>query len=99
MQIIQRPEHASAPQTSRRQLIFNMAIVAGVAGATVTGLSAGSAMAKQSKLAQTDIGYQNRPNGGQRCDICVNWQAPSACKLVAGTISPSGWCGLFVRKA
>jgi hypothetical protein len=84
---------------SRRSMIKNVTLAVGAATAVAYSLSPVSTSAKQSKLAQTDIGYRDRPNGGQRCDLCVNWQAPSACKVVAGTISPSGWCGLFVRRA
>ena len=36
---------------------------------------------------------------GQRCDGCVNFQPPSACKFVQGDISPSGWCQLFTPKS
>jgi hypothetical protein len=81
---------------SRRQLIFGAALTAGLAGAA--GLIPKSAAAAQSKLSQGDSGYQNRPNGGQRCELCANWQAPTSCKVVAGPISPSGWCSLFAAR-
>ena len=97
---IQRPANSPSEQmTSRRQLIINMALATGAAGVVAAGLIATPAIAQKQKLAPADIGYQPRPNGSQRCDQCVNWQAPNACKLVAGTISASGWCGLFVHKA
>ncbi|MEO8926346.1 MAG: hypothetical protein ABI306_04205 [Caulobacteraceae bacterium] len=86
-------------ETSRRQLIFGMALTAGAAGALAAGLAPRAAAAVPSKLPQADIGYQNKPNGKLRCDMCVNWQSPASCKVVAGSISPAGWCGLFVRKA
>lgn len=94
-----RSGDAAESRTSRRQLIFDAAAAVGVAGAFAAGLSPRSAAAAKVKMAQADIGYQPRPNGAQRCHLCVNWQAPSACKVVAGSISPSGWCGLFVHKA
>ncbi|SRR5258708_18900114 len=81
---------------SRRQLIFGAALTAGLAGAA--GLIPRSAAAAQSKLSQGDSGYQNRPNGGQRCELCANWQAPTSCKVVAGPISASGWCSLFAAR-
>jgi hypothetical protein len=90
---------ASEQVASRRRLVINMGLMAGMAGIVAVDLIAAPAIAQKQKLSPTDIGYQPRPNGGQRCDLCVNWQAPNTCKLVAGTISPSGWCGLFVRKA
>jgi hypothetical protein len=42
--------------------------------------------------------YQPTPKGKQRCDNCANFQAPSSCKLVDGTIAPSGWCILYRPK-
>jgi hypothetical protein len=80
--------------SSRRQLIFDLAVATGLVGAV--SLLPGSAAA--AKLSQSDSGYQNRPNGGQRCDQCANWQSPGSCKLVNGTISPSGWCSLFAAR-
>jgi hypothetical protein len=79
---------------SRRQLIFGVAVGAGVVAATV--LVPRSAVA--AKLSQGDSGYQSRPNGGQRCELCANWMAPTSCKVVAGSISPTGWCSLYARK-
>lgn len=80
--------------TSRRQMIFNMAIGVGAVGA----ISVVPRPAAAAKLSQSDSGYQNRPNGSQRCDLCANWMAPTSCKFVAGNISPSGWCSLFAAR-
>ena len=54
--------------------------------------------AAQEKLSQADAKYQGTPKGEQRCDGCVNFQPPNACKFVQGDISPSGWCQLFAPK-
>ena len=86
-------------ETNRRQLIGRATLVLGVAGLLGGTLAARRADAAPAKLAPNEIGYQPSPKGGSRCELCVNWQAPNACKVVAGQISPSGWCGLFVRKA
>jgi hypothetical protein len=50
------------------------------------------------KVAQTVVQYQTSPKNGQSCSKCANFEPPNACKLVAGTISPSGWCLLFAPK-
>ena len=50
------------------------------------------------KLGQAEIGYQPSPRGAQRCDQCVNWLGGNTCKVVAGVVSPSGWCGLFMPR-
>ena len=66
-------------------------------GAVASGVSATRASAQQ-KIAQADAKYQPQPKGQQRCDNCVNFQAPNACKFVQGDISPSGWCQLYAAK-
>ena len=50
------------------------------------------------KVAQKVVQYQTSPKNGQSCSKCVNFEPPSSCKLVEGTISPSGWCLLFAPK-
>lgn len=80
--------------SSRRQLIFDMAVGFGVVGA----VSLVPRSAAAAKLSQSDSGYQNHPNASQRCELCTNWMAPTSCKVVAGNISPSGWCSLFAAR-
>lgn len=85
-----------ADQT-RRGLITRLAIAgaAGVVGASLAPRRAAAA----AKLPPNEIGYQASPKGNSRCELCVNWQAPNACKVVSGSISPNGWCSLFAHKA
>jgi hypothetical protein len=52
----------------------------------------------QEKVDQKLVEYQKTPKDGQMCMICVHYVAPNACKLVAGKISPTGWCQLFGPK-
>lgn len=89
----------TAGGATRRQILGRAAVAAGLAGAAGAGLSAGRAAAAMPKLRKMDIGYQSTPKGNARCELCANWQAPNACKVVVGQISPSGWCSLFMRKA
>jgi hypothetical protein len=69
---------------------------------TGTALALGTAAASQAlgqqKLTQADATYQATPKNGQRCGVCFNFQQPSGCKFVQGTISPDGWCQLFAPK-
>ena len=51
--------------------------------------------AAANKMAQKAVGYQETPMGKARCDNCLQWQAPAACKLVEGAISPAGWCHIY----
>ena len=79
---------------SRRMVLTDTAVALGVAAAA-TAVSQSMA---QVKISQATANYQNTPKGDQRCDRCVNFQPPNACKFVQGDISPSGWCQLFVKK-
>ena len=52
----------------------------------------------QAKLTQKEVSYQDTPKGTQQCDKCMQFQPPSACKLVEGAINPQGWCTVFQPK-
>ena len=79
---------------SRRLVLTGTALALGATAAA----TAVSQSAAQQKISQADAKYQNTPKGDQRCDRCINFQPPNACKFVQGTISPSGWCQLFAPK-
>ncbi len=50
------------------------------------------------KSPQASARYQDHPNGNQRCGTCQQFQPPSSCKVVAGKISPNGWCAIYAAK-
>ena len=54
--------------------------------------------AAQQKVSQADAKYQDQPKGQQRCEICLQFQPPNACRIVEGPISPKGWCQYFAAK-
>jgi len=80
---------------SRRSLLKRAALAAGSTLAA-TLLPARSANAQ--KTPQSSVSYQDKPNNGQKCADCNFFQAPNACQVVAGEISPNGWCKLFTKK-
>lgn len=84
----------AAPPPSRRRFV----LYAVIAGGGALGLASRPAVAGPAKLAPSEVGYQSRPKGRLRCDLCVNWRPPADCVVVNGPINPSGWCGLFVHK-
>ena len=57
--------------------------------------------AHAAKYPQTSpvVLYQPSPKDGHQCDGCTLFQAPAACQIVDGTISPAGWCKLWAKKA
>ena len=80
---------------SRRVLLTGTALALGTAAAA----TAVSQAVAQVKISQAVAKYQNTPKGDQRCDGCMLFQPPNACKFVQGDISPSGWCQLFTPKS
>ena len=83
---------------SRRRVLT---IAAGAAGASVTGAAAvigASTPAHAAKVAQKIVKYQDTPKGEQRCENCLQFEAPSSCKTVDGTGTAQGWCMVYAKK-
>jgi hypothetical protein len=83
---------------SRRRLLRAGALAAGAAALIGVGSTAATAQVSK-KASQKDAGYQESPMGANRCGLCRNFQPPSSCASVEGTISPNGYCRLFAKKA
>jgi hypothetical protein len=62
------------------------------------------AAARAGTASKEDFHYQDHPNEGKHCANCVAFVAPGAgqalgtCNIVAGPISPDGWCMAFSSK-
>ena len=50
----------------------------------------------QPKISKVAVNYQDHPDGDKRCDKCIQYQPPDACKVVDGSISPQGSCRIFM---
>ena len=55
------------------------------------------------KIAKLNFHYQAAPKDGKKCADCTAYvavlgAAEGTCKVVEGTISPSGWCIAFSSK-
>lgn len=92
---------------SRRDIVVSAAMVAGVASVSYVGLSlTRSACAAEAygTTPKNAVGYRDTPEGSHNCSNCSHFIAgPSAtadghCTVVAGTISPHGWCGVWTAK-
>ena len=86
----------TAIKMSRRSMLKSGA--AAVKAAVVIGTSQALAQVTTKSPPQV-AGYQDRANGSQSCNSCMHFQSPSACKVVAGRISPQGWCKLYFARA
>ena len=83
----------SAVTLSRRRAIRGITWLT----STILAATAGLALA-QEKLSKTEAKYQDHPNGQQRCGICLQFRPPGICQIVAGSISPTGWCQFFAAR-
>ncbi len=78
---------------SRGDALKGLVVLPALAGVlAATGLEA---EAKSSKAA---VKYQNHPKGNQKCSGCRLFQKPHGCQIVAGNISPNGWCIAWAKK-
>jgi hypothetical protein len=84
-------------RVSRRSLLSGATIATGAIVLLAASLE--TQRAEAGNMTQQAAGYQPTPKDGKRCDGCSLFQAPEGCKLVAGTISPAGWCRFWVKKA
>lgn len=66
-------------------------VLAGLAG----WLWSKQALAESGKMSKQLAEYQDIPKGIQMCATCSLFDEPHACKVVAGDISPSGWCKAY----
>ena len=84
--------------TSAQANISRRALLRGAAGALSVPVFAISVNAAMAKSAQSAVAYETTPKNGHSCGICMNFEPPTSCKLVDGTISPTGWCKLWTEK-
>jgi hypothetical protein len=91
-------QNSPAIDLSRRQLLRGASFIA-AGGALLGGGLIASTAAAQTKVSQRTANYQTTPKGNARCNVCTQWQAPSSCKVVQGTVDPTGWCSLYAPKS
>lgn len=63
-----------------------------------------STPARAGSARKEDFHYQDHPSEGKRCATCTAFVPPAAgqasgtCNIVAGPISPDGWCMAFTPR-
>ena len=82
-----------ASGTSRRAVILDGIVCAAGIATIATNTNAHAA----NKLPQTAVAYRPTPNDdkNKKCSNCVLFEAPDACKSVAGVVIPNGFCILW----
>jgi hypothetical protein len=86
-------------EVSRRKLMRSATVIVSGAIVLAGAITATRAEADAAKSSQKAADYQTSPKNGQRCVDCAQFQAPSSCEVVDGTISRVGWCNLFSAKS
>jgi len=85
-------------QMNRRAVLKGAALLAGLAAIPLTVEAAGTA-------SKASMQYQDHPKGDQECSTCLQFipgksaSAMGQCKVVAGPISPKGWCIAYAKKS
>ena len=74
---------------SRRSLLQAAAGAAAILGTAAIPANA------QLKVSKPSVAYQDQPDGSKRCALCAHFVRPGSCQIVAGPISPQGYCRLF----
>ncbi len=65
---------------------------------TVTAAAVFGTTAALAKIQQSAVKYQTDPKDGKQCSQCNFFVEPNSCKQVDGTIAPTGYCLLWVKK-
>ncbi len=87
---------------SRKSVLINLLTLPLAATAVIASVGQASADAKS---PQNAVQYQDKPKGSAKCSGCKFFQpgkdakAKGACKVVAGSISPEGWCVVYSAKS
>jgi len=84
---------------ARRSILGLGATLAGVAAVPLAILAR---VARAAGVEKGAVGYQDTPNSRKKCSMCAHFVPGSAdtgsCKIVAGKISPLGWCRAWAAK-
>jgi hypothetical protein len=94
------PYYSDPARSGRERIPISRRRVLG-AGALLVGAGAAglaSPAAANAKVSQSQAGYKASPSSGRECDKCQQFQPPSACKIVDGAVSPTGFCNFFAAK-
>lgn len=89
---------SDAPNPGFMQTRRNLFALIGGSAALAFGLLGADSALAQKKTSKKVAKYQDHPNNGKDCDDCRYFRKPHSCQLVAGKISPHGWCSFFAQK-
>lgn len=85
---------------SRRAVLKSVVAIAGLASVPLVQVKDAEA-----KVPKAAMHYRDHPNGKHECSNCMQFLpgpkpgAPGKCRVVAGSISPHGWCVAYTAKS
>lgn len=88
-------------RSSRKDALKKMIVLPALAAS----LAATAEVADAAQSTQAAMKYQATPKGSQKCSGCRFFEpgkpatAKGKCQIVAGAISPSGWCIAYAAKS
>jgi len=86
---------------NRKEALQGMIVLPALAGLMMSSTT----VAQAAKAPKSKYAYQAHPKGSQQCSDCALFEPGRSmyengeCRLVAGSISPHGWCTAFTAKA
>jgi High potential iron-sulfur protein len=93
---------ANDPRLTRRAVLKSAVLLA----TAVTALSGAAQQAlADNKATKAAMQYRDKPEGNKECSNCIQFipgktpKAMGTCKVVAGKISPRGWCLAYAPKS
>ena len=87
-------------KVNRKEALQGMIVLPALAGLMMSS----TGIAQAAKQPKSKFAYQAKPHGSQQCSDCKLFEpgpsmyANGECKLIAGSISPHGWCTAFTAK-
>ncbi|MHB8535661.1 MAG: high-potential iron-sulfur protein [Sulfuricaulis sp.] len=93
---------AQNPRFTRREILKAAVLLT----TAVTALSGATQQAlADNKASKAAMQYRDKPNAKKECSNCMQFipgktpKAMGTCKVVAGKISPHGWCLAYAPKS
>jgi hypothetical protein len=88
----------NTPPVQWHSVISRRGLLAAGTGVVVGGgLLSGCAHAPKmsGNVPKEQARYQDHPNGLEHCSICKHYGSNGLCEVVAGPVSPDGWCRFY----
>src|SRR4051812_6047746 len=82
-------------RVSRRRFLRGAACAVGAAGVIGAAESCATKPPSPGTKPKAEAEYQDKPHGLARCGLCKHFYSPDICEIVAGPVSPQGWCKYY----